>query len=1068
MILIKLFSPQHIEIFIKPFKISLLIMEGAYDFKVVEPAVLAFWEKNRIYEKAKSRNKGKKKFYFLDGPPYTSGRIHLGQAWNKALKDCVLRYKRMSGFDVYDRAGYDMHGLPTAHKVEEKFKLKDKDDIIKFGIDKFVDECKKFSVENMNLMTKDFVRLGVWMDFENAYQPIQNSFIEGEWWLVKKAHENNRLYEGKRTMTWCPHCATALAKHELDYKTITDNSIFVKFPVVGKDNEFLIVWTTTPWTLAFNLAIMVNPELDYVKADVEGEKWIVAKALAPSLISAVANKKFKVIEEFKGEKLAGLKYEHPWKKEIKFFSELKNDKLHTIVLSSEYVDTSAGSGLVHCAPGCGPEDYEVGHREGLPPFNNIDEYGTFPESMGKFSGLIARKDDKKFTDSLGEHLIETTKVEHEYAHCWRCHNPVIFRTTKQWFFKIEDLKEQMRFLNKKVFWQPDWAGSRQFDSWLDNLRDNSITKQRFWGTPLPIWKCYKCNDYVVIGSLAELKKLAGKVPKDLHKPWIDEVTIKCKCGGIKKRIPDILDVWIDAGTTSWTCLDYPQKKDLFKNLFPPDFILEGKDQIRGWFNLLFVASMVSMRQPSYKAVYMHGFVQDALGRKMSKSLGNVISPYEVIDKYGSDTLRFYMISGTNPGIDINYNFEDMKVKNRNLIVLWNLHRFLIDYSKNLNITKIDKKITEKLFSTEERYIFSVLNSAIKKFTALFEEYRLNEVPLLVEELFLELSRTYIQLVREKSSTGSEEERRVVFYTIYNVLLESLKLFAPVCPFITEQMYQNLREVFNLKPESIHLCDIPSYDGKAIDRNLENNMKIVSNIVQSTLAAREKAQLGVRWPIKEVIVVTKDENTIKAIESLEDIIKLQTNVKEVKVQNSLSAIKTQIKADYSQIGQDFGDLTPKIIAKVSMESPETMLSHLEKEGKYPMGIEGKKVNIVKEHLIVERDVPYPFEESAFSNGFVYINKERTKELEAEGFAREVMRRVQALRKKAGLVKSDRITLFIKVDEDLKELLDNWEKQIKERVGASTMKMSELNPSKKHKFSSKEKVKGKSFEIFFDKL
>ena len=985
----------------------------------------------------------------------------------------------MRGFDVWDRAGYDMHGLPTEHKAEEKLGIKNKDEIPKFGIAKFINVCKEIAIENMNLMNNDFKRLGVWMDFDNAYQSIKNEFMEGEWWLIKKAYENKRLYEGRKTMHWCSHCATALAKHELEYKNIKDDSVFVKFKVEGaekskisgttkggKKNEYLIVWTTTPWTLAFNLGVMVNPELDYIRAKVGKEIWIVAKGLSGVLIQGVADKKFELLEEFKGKKLKGLKYEHPWLDEIKPFSGIKSKKLHTVILSEEYVDLSAGSGLVHTAPGCGPEDYEVGHREGLPPFNNIDEYGRFPKDMGKFSGLIARKDDKEFIKALGKNLIAKTEVEHEYAHCWRCHKPVIFRTTEQWFFKIEDLKEEMKKLNKKVFWQPDWAGNRQFDSWLDNLRDNSITRQRYWGTAVPIWKCKKCNKHTIVGSIKELKKKAKNVPDDLHRPWIDDVEIKCSCGSKQKRIPDILDVWIDAGTTSWTCLDFPQKDDLFKKWWPAEFILEGKDQIRGWFNLLFVASMVSMKKPSYKAVYMHGFVQDALGRKMSKSLGNIISPYEVIDQYGADSLRYYSISGANPGLDLNYNMEDTKIKHKNLAVLWNLHNYLLDLAANYRINPEKLDVMKELFSVEERYIFSKLNSTIKKATELFENYRLSEAPLLVEELFLELSRTYIQLIREK--IADEDEREVVIYTIYNVFINVLKLFAPIAPFIAEKIYLDLKDAFGLKEQSIHLHKWPGYDEKMINNKLEKNMEAVQQIVQSILSAREKIQLGVRWPLGEVIIATKDSRMVEAAEEMKDVIKKQTNVREIDVQESLPGVEIKIRADYKKLKPNFREKAPKIIARLTIDSPETILSHIEKEGKYTIKIDEEEISIMREHLIIERDVPKKYQEAEFRNGFVYLNREMSEELEAEGYAREVMRRVQSLRKKAGLEKKDRIALFVKVDEELKDMLSKFEEQIREKVGAEKIKISELEPSKMHKISSKEKVKDKQFEIWFDKI
>ena len=509
-------------------------------------------------------------------------------------------------------------------------------------------------------------------------------------------------------------------------------------------------------------------------------------------------------------------------------------------------------------------------------------------------------------------------------------------------------------------------------------------------------------------------------------------------------------------------MDYPQKEDLFKKLWPPEFILEGKDQIRGWFNLLLVASMVSMKKHSYKACYMHGFVQDAQGRKMSKSLGNIISPYEVIDAYGADTLRYYMIGGANPGLDINYNQEDTKIKHKNLMVLWNLHKFLIDYAHNVGVSpnKLDASIEKSMFSVEEHFIISKLNSTIKKVTELYEKYQLNEVPTKIEELFLELSRTYIQLVRDKSSVGSDEEKKVVLHTVYTVLMETLKMFATIAPFTTEAIYQNFKTEFGLKEESIHLFDWPKANEEDIKGSLELNMSVVSNVVQSALSAREKISLGQRWPLKEIIFVTKHEKTIEAIEKLADIIKKQTNIKEIRIQPSLPDLKTKIRADFKQLGPDFGENAPKIIAKLTLESPETILQPIEKQGKYEIKIDGQTFNIVKEHLIVEREVPEPYQEAEFRKGFLYINKKLDEALEAEGYSREVMRRVQSLRKKAGLQKSDSISLFIKADEELIEMLKKHEDAIKDKVGASKLKISQIDPVKKTKSSSKEKVKGLS--------
>jgi isoleucyl-tRNA synthetase len=964
-------------------------MPGKFNPKEIEHEILDYWKKKKIYEKLKDKTKKGKDFYYLDGPPYTSGKVHLGTAWGKALRDSLMRYKRMQGFNVWDRAGFDTHGLPTAHKVQEKFDIRHKDDIPKFGVSKFIDECKKLSIDNMKVMIEDFKKLGVWMGFDDPYVTLDNKYMEGEWWLIKKAHENNRLYEGEKVMHWCPSCSTALAKHELEYQNVKDDSIFLKFPLKDKKNEFLIIWTTTPWTIPYNLGVMVNPDEEYVKAKVDNEIWVVAAKLAGMFIQGVADEQYKVIETIKGEELEGIEYIHPLYLDLKkIYDKLKkeNPKIHTVVLSKEYVDTGSGSGLVHMAPGCGPEDYEVGYKYDIKPFNNLNEDGTFPEEMTPFKKWDAKRDNQKFIEYFDKKgfLIKTTEVEHEYAHCWRCHKPVVFRLTKQWFFKIEDLKEEMRKLNKKILWQPDWAGSRQFDSWLDNLRDNSITRQRYWGCPVPIWKC-ECGNYEVIGSIKELEKKGNqKAPKDLHIPHIDNITIKCECGKEMKRIPDILDVWVDAGVASWTCLYYPQKKDLFDKLWPADFILEGKDQIRGWFNLLFVASMISMKKPSYKAVYMHGFINDAQGRKMSKSLGNYILPDEVVDKYGADTLRYYMIGAANPGVDLNYNFEDVRLKHKNLMILWNVHNYIINFCKTNKIKP--KKISGKL-GLEEKYILSKLNSTIENVTKLFDSYRLNEVPLVIEELFLELSRTYMQLNREKSAVGSRKEKELIASVIYHVLYETLKIFTPIAPFVCEKIYLSLKDEFSLKQDSISFESWPEVDKKKIDKKLEKQFEIVEPIVQEILSKREKAQLGIRWPLAKVEISLKDKEKIDAVKNLADIINTQTNVK-------------------------------KVIAK-----------------------KGKRKSIK-------------------------LDTKLTKELKAEGFTREVTRRIQSLRKKAGLKKDDDIHLHIVCKGELEECLCKFRKYIGEKCGASELEISK-EVDKKHEHESKEKVKQVEFDIYFTK-
>jgi len=1029
----------------------------------IEPEILKYWEKKDIYTKCKSKNKGRPKFYFLQGPPYTSGRLHIAHAWNNTAKDIILRYKRMRGFDVWDRAGYDMHGLPTANAVMKKLGLKTKEDIQEYGIDKFISACKKFSSDNALLMDKDLWRFGVWMDYDNAYWPIKNYFIEGEWWLIKKAYDNKRLYKGKKVMTWCASCETGLAKHELEYQTDKDTSIFMKFKLKKKPNEFLIIWTTTPWTIPFNLAVMVNPDLEYVKAKVGEEIWILSKALVNALMGSW-DKKYEVLETFTGDKLEGVKYVHPMADEVPRLKDVgaKFKNAHTIILSTKYVDVTAGSGLVHCAPGCGPEDQEVGLEYGLPAFNTLNEQGVF-ENMGPFDGKIAKVDDDFFIKKLDELgvLIETTPVEHEYAHCWRCHNPVVFRATEQWFMKVEDLQDKLIEDNQGVYWVPEKC-KVHYDSWMSNLKDNSIARQRFWGCPVPIWEC-ECGHVEVIGSKEELEKKAveNKVPDDLHRPWIDEVKIKCpKCGKEACRVPDVLDVWIDSGTASWNCLEFPSKKEFFDKWWPADFILEATEQVRLWFSMLNICSLIGFNKRCYDNVYAHGMILDWQGVKMSKSLGNIVSPYEVVDKYGVDVLRYYMNS-TRAGENINFSWEDTKTKQRNLLVFWNIHNFLLDLAKQARLGEVSEP------GVEERYILSRLNSTVKKVTALFDAYRLDETIPLIEGLFLDLSRVYIQSVREKASVGSASEKELVLSTVYNAFMGCLQMFNVVSPFVCEKVFLNLKEAFKISEESVNLIGWPGFDESLIDSGLEKNFEIAGSIIQSILSAREKAHLSVRWPVKKVDVVSENPDVANALDNLKGLIMKQTNVKELRYFKVHPDVKQNVKLDFKAVKQGFGDLAPKIIAWFSSVAQEKIVSMLNRQGKFGFKIEGKDLELTKGHVIFERQVSDGFIDVGFRQGYLLLDVSRNPELDAEGYAREVMRRVQSARKKAGLEKTDSILLYLQADDELKSWLEPWKEKIQLKVGASKMKIDTEEPAKKHEFSSEEKVKDKKFFIYFEK-
>ena len=940
-----------------------------YDFKETEKRIFKFWKDKKTVDKIRKRNKGKKKFYFLDGPPYTSGRIHMGTAWNQVLKDQILRYKRMKGFDVWDRGGYDMHGLPTAHKIQEKFNLKDKKAIEEFGIDKFVKECKKFALDMMKQMNNDFDKLAVSLNHVNPYMPIENEYMEGEWWLIKKAHEAKRLYLGKKVMTWCSKCETALAKHELEYKNVKDTSIFVKFKIKGKENEYLIIWTTTPWTIAYNLGVMVNPELNYVKAKVGNEIWILAKELAGTVIQNFTEHKLNILEEFKGKKLEGLEYVHPFYDVLKKkYDEIKkkSKKAFTVILSKEYVDTNAGTGLVHMAPGCGPEDYEVGRKNNISPFNNLTEKGNYSEDMGEFSGLNAIEDNHKFIEALDKRkaLVASTKVEHDYAHCWRCKSPIIFKTTDQWFFKIEDLIPKMLKQSEEIKYIPKEIKER-YQLWIKNLKDNSVTRQRYWGTPFPIWKCNSCGDYSVIGSIAELKKLAGKIPEDIHLPWIDKIKIKCKCGKEKERIPDIIDVWVDSGVASWNCLYYPGKEEYFKKFWPADLILEATEQTRLWFYMLQLVSNIAFGKNCFKTMYAHGMLRDFEGVKMSKSLGNIISPNEVLEKYGVDALRLYTITA-RAGDDMSFSWEEIKLKYRELDILINTTNYLVNY--------FDKPVKNlpKNLKLEDKWILSRLNSTIKKATELLDNYRLDLAPQLIEQLFLDLSRKYIQFTRERNNNED------VFKIIFEVLFNTLKMFSITCPYISEELYQKLKEKYKLKEESIHEFSWPKADKKKIDTKLEKDFENIFLIIEKGLAARDKAGIGLKWPLAKAII-----KGVELKKDLQEIIARQLNVKKIELKKSK---EIEVSFDVS--------LTP--------------------------------------------------------------------ELEAEGYAREISRKVQAFRKNLGLNKKDKISLVLVTDDKFQEILKIQENLIKKRTNSKKL---EIVTTVKERFKKKTdfKIKDKRGQI-----
>ncbi|MFH8080868.1 MAG: isoleucine--tRNA ligase [Candidatus Aenigmatarchaeota archaeon] len=840
----------------------------------VEQSIKEFWKKNDIPKKVRNLNKGKKKFYFLDGPPYATGYIHIGTAWNKILKDCYIRYWRMKGFDVWDKPGYDTHGLPIENKVEQKLGLRSKNEIEKLGVEKFNEECRNYATQFIDIMNKQFEDLGVWMNWDEPYLTLTNEYIEGAWYTFKIGYEKNLLYKDVYPVHVCPHCETAVAYNEIEYTEITDPSIFVKFPVYGKENEFLVVWTTTPWTLPSNTGIMVKPSGDYVYVKVGNETLILAESRLQYVMEKAGLSNYRIVKRVKGKDLEGLKYEHPLSDIFPFIKKLEN--AHRVVLSEQYVSLDEGTGLVHTAPGHGQEDYKVGRENGLPIVSPLRLNGTYNNNCGRFSGKFAKAADDEIIEEFYVRglLLHKEKITHEYPKCWRCSSPLLYMSVPQWFFRVTSIREKLIEENKKVKWYPEWAGKR-FENWLESLGDWPISRQRYWGIPLPIWECERCGKIKVIGSIDELPKK----PKDLHRPYIDEIEIECECKGIMRRIPDVLDVWFDSGLAAWSSLNYPKDKKLFEKLWPCDLQIEGPDQIRGWWNSQLITSVITFDEKPFNTILFHGFVLDAHGNKMSKSKGNIVQPEDVISKYGRDVLRFYLLSSP-AWEDFYFNWRDTENVARILNILRNTFVFIKTY-----VVKKPKKPAQ--LKPEDRWILSRLNNILDEYDKNMQEYNHHKVVQALQDFILnDFSRWYIKLIRDRVwPTYEGKDKESAFYTLLKVSEILLKMLSPFTPFLAEKYYQEiLRDEKSL--ESIHMFSLPKPDKRMIDKELEKLMNIAREIFEATSYVRQKEKIKLRWPLRRLIVTSDCKDVKLTVEKLNDVLKFMCNVKEVVVEKKL--------------------------------------------------------------------------------------------------------------------------------------------------------------------------------------
>lgn len=995
-----------------------------YDPKAFEEDILRWWFEDGVYERARSRSSVKGKFYFLDGPPYVTASIHVGTAWNKIMKDVVLRYRRMRGYDVRDQPGFDMHGLPIEVMVERLLGLKSKKDIEIIGVDRFVDECRRYALEHMKILTEQFKNLGIWMDWRKPYMTISDDFIEAVWWLIKKADEENLLEEGLRVTHWCPRCETALAAgYEVsqEYREVEDPSIYVKLPIEGRSREYILVWTTTPWTLPANVAVMVHPDEGYARVRVGDEVYILAEARCKPVLEEELKLEYEVLEVFPGSKLEGLRYRPPLLEEVDIQRSIED--AHIVVLSREYVSMYEGTGCVHTAPGHGEEDFEIGLRYRLPILCPVDSRGVFEDEAGKYAGLTVWDANQVIIEDLRRKglLLHASTVKHRYPHCWRCRSKLILRATRQWVLKITAVKDRLLEENRRILWVPSWAGESRFRSWLEGVRDWVISRQRYWGIPLPIWVCGRCGRRIVVGSREELISRAlnpGDVT-DLHRPWIDRIEVRCdSCGGVMRRVEDVADVWMDSGVASWACLGYPRRRDEFERWWPADFILEGHDQTRGWFYSQLASSIIAFDSTPYRAVLMHGFTLDETGREMHKSWGNFVAPEDVIDRYGRDTLRFYELQFT-PWEDLRFSWRGVEEAHRILNLIWNLYLFASLYM-NLDRFQPSRYRLEELrdkLRPEDRWILSKTQRIVMKATEALESYLIHEGLRAVRDLLVEdVSRWYAKLIRRRVWVEEESIEKVTAYaTLYKVLDTCLRILAVYTPFLAEKIYQDMfRYAEPGRPESIHVEDWPEADLSWVDDELEGYMEICRSIMEEGLSLRNRIGVKLRQPLASCLIYTEDPEVFRAVEVFKDVLASGLNVKDVRIigLDELRRIaKLRVRGIPRMLGPRFRERTRVVIEALDGMDGVDAQRMLESIGVIKLPLKDGEIEVKAEEVEFYEEISEGWVSGSFKHGRIFLSTIVDRRLAAEGLARDLIRRIQYMRKEMDLPVEDYIEVRI---------------------------------------------------------
>jgi isoleucyl-tRNA synthetase len=991
----------------------------------MEENVLKFWKQAEIFKKTVEQRKGGPEYVFYEGPPTANGKPGVHHVLARAFKDMFPRYKIMRGYHVSRRGGWDTHGLPVEIEVEKQLGFNNKQQIEEFGIDKFNELCKKSVFTYIQDWEKLTDRIAFWVDLEDAYVTYTNDYIESVWWILKNFWDKDLLYKGYKVVPYCPRCGTPLSDHEvaLGYDEATDPSVFVRMPLVDQPDVSLLVWTTTPWTLPGNVAVAAHPDVDYVIVERlnngSKEKLILAKSLVEKVFG---NEKVLVLETLKGKRLKGVKYQP-------LFTFLPPDKPAHFVVLGDFVTTEDGTGLVHMAPAFGAEDMDMAREHNLPVLMTVLPDGTFVPDVKPWRGMFVKDADPFIIEDLRARglLFKSEEYTHTYPFCWRCHTPLLYYARESWYIRTSAYRDRLVELNNTIHWVPEHTKQGRFGNWLANNIDWALSRERYWGTPLPVWECESCKHREAIGSVKELSEKAGRdlSDLDLHRPYVDEVHWDCpECGGTMTRVPDLIDVWFDSGSMPVAQWHYPfENKEKFEEQFPADYICEAVDQTRGWFYSLHAISTLLFDEVAFKNVLSLGHIQDAEGRKMSKSLGNIVQPWDVLNAHGADALRWYLYTATPPGVERRFSSALVGEVIRNFtLTLWNVYSFFVTYA---NLDKPTVTTLPIATSDLDRWLLSELNVLVRDVTEAHEEYDVPNATRPIEAFVEKMSTWYLRRSRRRFwKSESDSDKQAAYSTLYTALVTVAKLLAPAMPFLADELYQNLvRSVDASAPESVHLARWPQVLPEMIDESLNRDMALVMRLVSLGHSARQKANRKVRQPLAEAAFSVGNASERRAVETYADLFTDELNVKQVRLLDSATeAISHSVKPLPKQLGQKYGNKFPSIQRAILGVNAEEAAHTLLAGESLRVQVNGDVYDVLPEEVEVKALAKEGFAVAEEGPYVAALVTDLTPELVREGLAREFVRRVQDLRKSADLDVADRIELFVEASAGLRAAIE----------------------------------------------